>query len=65
MKQLDIALYLCVSRSIVCCWLGGRRVLRGANAVLLRLLDRANTREMLDAPISPDEQIYPEIEKSA
>ncbi len=49
MGQLDVATYLNTSRSIVCCWLSGKRRLRGANAVLLRLLDEANTREVLAA----------------
>jgi DNA-binding transcriptional regulator YiaG len=49
MNQIDVATYLNTSRSIVCCWINGKRRLHGSNAVLLRLLDEANTREVLAA----------------
>lgn len=48
MQQADVATAVGSSRSSVCCWLKGRRVLSGVKAAMLRLMDEANTSKYLE-----------------
>jgi DNA-binding transcriptional regulator YiaG len=47
LSQTGLADCLCLSRSAVCCWVKGTRRCAGANAVIIRMIDRANTKKRL------------------